>query len=195
PDVGKIRENPDLLKRWTRQKSRYLIDLTRQLQQVVLAHQNVGDVLTARNIFAMPVLKPESEAWYAQNYDDFLATYDYVALMAMPYMEQAKDPEGWMDELVKAVRAKKLGLQRTVFELQSYDWHAHKDVAASTLLAQMRRLRSEGAVNFGYYPDNFLNDQPDLDAMRDVMSLKSRLDPTSINALMQMHKTQGTKTP
>lgn len=110
-------------------------------------------------------------------------------------MEQAKDPEGWMDELVKAVRAKKLGLQRTVFELQSYDWHAHKDVAASTLLAQMRRLRSEGAVNFGYYPDNFLNDQPDLDAMRDVMSLKSRLDPTSINALMQMHKTQGTKTP
>jgi poly-beta-1,6-N-acetyl-D-glucosamine N-deacetylase len=195
PDVGKIRENPDLLKRWTRQKSRYLIDLTRQLQQVVLAHQNVGDVLTARNIFAMPVLKPESEAWYAQNYDDFLATYDYVALMAMPYMEQAKDPEGWMDELVKAVRAKKLGLQRTVFELQSYDWHAHKDVAASTLLAQMRRLRSEGAVNFGYYPDNFLNDQPDLDAMRDVMSLKSRLDPTSINALMQMHKTHGTKTP
>ena len=70
-DVGKIRENPDLLKRWTRQKSRYLIDLTKQLEQIVLAHQNVGDVLTARNIFAMPVLKPESEAWYAQNYDDF----------------------------------------------------------------------------------------------------------------------------
>lgn len=193
-DVGKIRENPYLLKRWTRQKSRYLIDLTRQLEQIVLAHQNVGDVLTARNIFAMPVLKPESEAWYAQNYDDFLASYDYVALMAMPYMEQAKDPEGWLDQLVKAVHAKQRGLQRTVFELQSYDWHAQKPVPASTLLAQMRRLRSEGAVNFGYYPDNFLNGQPELDAMRDVMSLKSRLDPTSINALMQQH-TQGTKTP
>ena len=193
-DVGKIRENPDLLKRWTRQKSRYLIDLTKQLEQIVLAHQNVGDVLTARNIFAMPVLKPESEAWYAQNYDDFLATYDYVALMAMPYMEQAKDPQGWLDQLVKAVHAKQRGLQRTVFELQSYDWHAQKPVPASTLLAQMRRLRSEGAVNFGYYPDNFLNGQPELDAMRDVMSLKSRLDPTSINALMQQH-TQGTKTP
>ena len=192
-DVGKIRENPDLLKRWTRQKSRYLIDLTKQLEQIVLAHQNVGDVLTARNIFAMPVLKPESEAWYAQNYDDFLATYDYVALMAMPYMEQAKDPQGWLDQLVKAVHAKQRGLQRTVFELQSYDWHAQKPVPASTLLAQMRRLRSERG-NFGYYPDNFLNGQPELDAMRDVMSLKSRLDPTSINALMQQH-TQGTKTP
>ncbi|EDT40866.1 poly-beta-1,6-N-acetyl-D-glucosamine N-deacetylase PgaB [Burkholderia ambifaria] len=194
-DIGKIRENPDLMKRWTRQKSRYLIDLTRQLSQIVLAHQNAGDVLTARNIFAMPVLKPESEAWYAQNYDDFLATYDYVALMAMPYMEQAKDPEGWLDQLVQAVHAKQRGLERTVFELQSYDWRAHKDVPASTLLAQMRRLRSKGAVNFGYYPDNFLNGQPQLEAMRDVMSLKSRLDPNSINALMQMQHPQGTKTP
>ncbi|MBR8343226.1 poly-beta-1,6-N-acetyl-D-glucosamine N-deacetylase PgaB [Burkholderia ambifaria] len=194
-DIGKIRENPDLMKRWTRQKSRYLIDLTRQLSQIVLAHQNAGDVLTARNIFAMPVLKPESEAWYAQNYDDFLATYDYVALMAMPYMEQAKDPEGWLDQLVQAVHAKPRGLERTVFELQSYDWRARKAVPASTLLAQMRRLRSKGAVNFGYYPDNFLNGQPQLEAMRDVMSLKSRLDQNSINALMQMQHTPGTKTP
>ncbi|HDR9224830.1 TPA: poly-beta-1,6-N-acetyl-D-glucosamine N-deacetylase PgaB [Burkholderia vietnamiensis] len=194
-DVGKIRESPDLMKRWTRRKSRYLIDLTRQLEQIVLAYQNVGDVLTARNLFALPVIKPESEAWYAQNYDDFLATYDYVALMAMPYMEQASDPERWLDQLVRTVRAKQRGLQRTVFELQSYDWHARKEVSAGTLLAQMRRLRSEGAVNFGYYPDNFLNGQPELDAMRDVMSLKSRLDPTSINALMQMQNAQGTRTP
>jgi len=194
-DIGKIRENPDLMKRWTRQKSRYLVDLTRQLSQIVLAHQNAGDVLTARNIFAMPVLKPESEAWYAQNYDDFLATYDYVALMAMPYMEQAKDPESWLDQLVQAVHAKPRGLERTVFELQSYDWRARKAVPASTLLAQMRRLRSKGAVNFGYYPDNFLNGQPQLEAMRDVMSLKSRLDQNSINALMQMQHTPGTKTP
>ncbi|WP_334045329.1 poly-beta-1,6-N-acetyl-D-glucosamine N-deacetylase PgaB [Burkholderia cepacia] len=194
-DIGKIRATPDLMKRWTRQKSRYLIDLTRQLEQIVLANQNAGDVLTARNIFALPVLKPESEAWFAQNYDDFLATYDFVALMAMPYMEQAQDPERWMDQLVDAVRAKQLGTRRTVFELQSYDWHARKDIGGTALLAQMRRLRSKGAVNFGYYPDNFLNNQPDLDTMRDVMSLKSRLDPTSINALMQMQKTQGTKTP
>ncbi|MCU9954377.1 MULTISPECIES: poly-beta-1,6-N-acetyl-D-glucosamine N-deacetylase PgaB [Burkholderia] len=194
-DIGKIRATPDLMSRWTRQKSRYLIDLTRQLEQIVLANQNAGDVLTARNIFALPVLKPESEAWYAQNYDDFLAAYDFVALMAMPYMEQAPDPQRWMDRLVDAVRAKQRGLARTVFELQSYDWRARKDITGNALLAQMRRLRSKGAVNFGYYPDNFLNNQPDLDTMRDVMSLKSRLDPTSINALMQRQHPQGTKTP
>ncbi|MDR8729257.1 poly-beta-1,6-N-acetyl-D-glucosamine N-deacetylase PgaB [Burkholderia pseudomultivorans] len=194
-DIGKIRATPDLMSRWTRQKTRYLIDLTRQLEQIVLANQNAGDVLTARNMFALPVLKPESEAWYAQNYDDFLAAYDFVALMAMPYMEQASDPDRWLDRLVEVVKSKPRGFSRTVFELQAYDWHARKEVPASTLLAQMRRLRSLGAVNFGYYPDNYLHDQPTLDAMRDVMSLKSRLDPTSINALMQMHRQQGTKTP
>ncbi|KWF38253.1 poly-beta-1,6-N-acetyl-D-glucosamine N-deacetylase PgaB [Burkholderia pseudomultivorans] len=194
-DIGKIRATPDLMSRWTRQKTRYLIDLTRQLEQIVLANQNAGDVLTARNMFALPVLKPESEAWYAQNYDDFLAAYDFVALMAMPYMEQASDPDRWLDRLVEVVKSKPRGFSRTVFELQAYDWHARKEVPASTLLAQMRRLRSLGAVNFGYYPDNYLHDQPTLDAMRDVMSLKSRLDPTSINALMQMHRQQGTTTP
>lgn len=193
-DVAKIRGNPDLMARWTRRKTRHLIDFTLQLEKIVRAHQDAGDVLTARNIFAMPVLKPESEAWYAQNYADFLATYDYVALMAMPYMEQADDPDRWLDRLVRTVRAKPNGLSRTVFELQSYDWHANKSIGADTLLAQMRRLRSEGAVNFGYYPDNFLNNQPNLETVRDVMSLKSRLDPTSINALMQMHR-NGTKTP
>jgi biofilm PGA synthesis lipoprotein PgaB len=44
-------------------------------------------------------------------------------------------------------------------------------------------------VNFGYYPDNFMRNAPELDAMRDLMSLRSQLDPTSINALLQaQHK-------
>ncbi|WP_179404417.1 poly-beta-1,6-N-acetyl-D-glucosamine N-deacetylase PgaB [Burkholderia guangdongensis] len=191
-DIGQIRAKPDLMERWTRQKTRYLLDLTRQLEQIVLANQNAGDVLTARNIFAQPVLNPESEAWYAQNYDDFLNTYNFVALMAMPYMEQASNPDRWLDQLVDIVSKKQRGFSKTVFELQSYDWHARKEIPAGTLLAQMRQLRRRGAVNFGYYPDNFLHDQPDLEAMRDVMSLKSRLDRTSINALMQPQQHKGT---
>ncbi|MBN3788355.1 poly-beta-1,6-N-acetyl-D-glucosamine N-deacetylase PgaB [Burkholderia sp. Ac-20353] len=191
-DIGQIRAKPDLMNRWTREKTRYLLNLTRQLEQIVLANQNAGDVLTARNIFAQPVLNPESEAWYAQNYDDFLNTYDFVALMAMPYMEQASNPDRWLDQLIDVVAKKQRGFAKTVFELQAYDWHARADIPASTLLAQMHHLRDRGALNFGYYPDNFLNNKPTLVTMRDVMSLKSRLDPTSINALMHMQHPKGT---
>jgi poly-beta-1,6-N-acetyl-D-glucosamine N-deacetylase len=192
-DVGQIRAKPDLMDHWARQKSRYLLDLTQQLRQIIVAYQNAGDILTVRNIFAQPVLNPASENWYAQNYDDFLATYDYVALMAMPYMEQAQNPEQWLDQLVDTVSKKPRGFNKTIFELQAYDWRARKDVPASTLLSQMQRLRGRGAVNFGYYPDNFLRSQPSLAALGDVMSLKSRLDPTSINALMNANAhRQGT---
>ena len=190
-DIAQIRAKPDLMNHWTRQKSRYLIDLSKQLRQIVLANQNAGDILTARNIFSQPVLNPASEAWYAQNFDDFLGAYDFVALEAMPYMEQASDPQAWLDKLISVVSKKHNGLAHTVFELQTYDWRTHKDIPTSTLLSQMRRLRDQGAVNFGYYPDYFLRNQPDLASVRDVMSLKSNLDPTSIKALMQAQKNVG----
>ncbi|VTO17181.1 outer membrane N-deacetylase [Klebsiella variicola] len=35
-------------------------------------------VKTARNLFALPILEPQSEAWFAQNLDDFLAAYDWT---------------------------------------------------------------------------------------------------------------------
>ncbi len=44
-------------------------------------------IKTARNMFALPILEPESEAWFAQNLDDFLAAYDWTVPMAMPLME------------------------------------------------------------------------------------------------------------
>jgi len=82
-------------------------------------------------------------------------------------------------------------VKKTVFELQSVDWHTQQPIPSRTLLAQMQRLRTLGALNFGYYPDNLAADQPSIDTLRDVMSLKSRLDPGSINALMD-RRPQGT---
>ena len=69
--------------------------------------------------------QPASEAWFAQNPDDFLDAYDWTAPMAMPYME--KVPAGqelaWLDRIVDAVaRRRPDALDRTVFELQAVDW-------------------------------------------------------------------------
>lgn len=87
PDsIEKIRNDPQAFERWTRLKSKMLIDFTQQLTRSV---RNIRgpQVQTARNIYAMPVLEPESEAWFAQNLNDFLNTYDWTAPMAMPLME------------------------------------------------------------------------------------------------------------
>ncbi|MNV59491.1 Poly-beta-1,6-N-acetyl-D-glucosamine N-deacetylase precursor [compost metagenome] len=161
---------------WTRLKSRALVDFTLELSARVRAIRGAG-VLTARNIFAQPVLDPRAEEWFAENVDDFLGAYDWTAPMAMPLMEGVAyaDAAPWLDRLVDAMRRRPGALDRTVFELQSMDWRtAHsgeaKAIDADVLASWMRRLKLRGALNFGYYPDDFIQDHPRLDAIRSQMT-------------------------
>lgn len=172
-DIAQIRANPQTMQKWTRFKSRTLIDFTHELTQRVRTVRG-PQVATARNLFALPILQPESEAWFAQNLDDFLAAYDWTAPMAMPLMEGVK-PEAahaWLDAIVDAVARRPGALDRTVFELQAKDWNRPGDpaVASETLAGWMRRLQLRGARNFGHYPDNFVRDEPSLDVIRPALS-------------------------
>jgi biofilm PGA synthesis lipoprotein PgaB len=175
--IQALRSDPATLQRWTRFKSRTLIDFTNTLTQHVRAIRGQR-IKTARNIFAMPILNPKSEAWFAQNLDDFLATYDWTAPMAMPLMENvpAREADAWLDHLVDTVAAHPGALKKTVFELQSRDWRkpsgkidtGHID---SALLAHwMERLQLRGAGSFGYYPDDFAQNQPRLEIIRPAIS-------------------------
>ena len=74
-------------------------------------------------MYAPVILTPQAEEWMAQNFDDFLTTYDYTGVEAMPYMEGAADhADQWMQDLIDKVAQHPLGLRRTVFELQAKDW-------------------------------------------------------------------------
>lgn len=127
-------------------------------------------LVTVRNLYAQPVLEPASEAWFAQQLPAFVKAYDYVALMAMPYMEQAGRPRAWLARLVDTVRATPDALPRTVFELQTVDWRTGQPVPAPELEAQVRLLQSRGARHLAYYPDDFPKDRPPLDSARAAMS-------------------------
>lgn len=162
---------------WTRFKSRALIDFTHELTAKVRAIRGVH-IQTARNIFAAPILDPRAEEWFAQNPDDFLAAYDWTAPMAMPLMEgvsYAQAPR-WLDRLVDAMRQRPGAMNKTVFELQTKDWRAAPTGSSPTaidsaFIAQwMRRLQVRGARNFGYYPDDFTQDHPRLEAIRPQIS-------------------------
>ncbi len=131
-----------------------------------------GAIKTARNLYARPVLEPASQAWFAQSLPDFLAAYDYTAVMAMPLMEGAAKPEAWLDALVRKVSAEPGALKKTVFELQSMDWNKRERVPTQTLAWQMNRLQRQGAINFGYYPDDFLADHPGKAGIKPAISLQ-----------------------
>ncbi|WXL26347.1 poly-beta-1,6-N-acetyl-D-glucosamine N-deacetylase PgaB [Ectopseudomonas mendocina] len=172
-DIASLRGDEDTLQRWSRFKSRYLIDFTHELTAKVKAIRG-PQIKTARNMYAQPILNPYSETWFAQNLDDFLEAYDWTAPMAMPLMEgvSEEDSNAWLDTLVKRVAERPNALSRTVFELQARDWSnpEGKPVDSELLVQWMRRLQWNGVRSYGYYPDDFINDQPRLQEIRPAFS-------------------------
>ncbi|PRC90602.1 poly-beta-1,6-N-acetyl-D-glucosamine N-deacetylase PgaB [Solimicrobium silvestre] len=174
PDsIKEIRKSPELRLRWAANKTAYINAFTVTLADTL--HRYQPNLHTARNLYAQPVLNPESEEWYAQSLPSFLATYDFVSLMAMPYMEGAADPERWLDQLLQKVHAVPGALDKTIFELQSRDWKTSQPIPSETLAAQMRWLHLNGVRNFGYYPDDFQANVPQEDIIKPVISVETNV--------------------
>ena len=165
-----LANDPDAARRWTDFKTGAMIDWTMELMQKVRLWRPFAR--SARNLFANPVISPTSEAWFAQSLPDFVAAYDEVALMAMPFMEGAEQPEAWLESLLATVRDTPGALDKTVFELQSVDWRTGQPIDSARLAAQMHRLQVLGAVNLGYYPDDFVKDHPRLEDVVPALSAR-----------------------
>ena len=151
-----------------------LIAFTRELADVV--RQWRPFIHTARNIYADVILNPESEAWMAQNYNDFLNAYDYTAVMAMPYMHKADNPQAWLDRLAEKVTTfpHPAAKAKTLFELQTVDWNkGNRPIDSKTLAEQMYRLQTKGIRHIGYYPDDFARNHPDISTIFPSFSLKA----------------------
>lgn len=173
-DIDSIRRSPEQFQAWSRYKSRFLIDFTKDLAQRVRDIRG-PQVKTARNIYAMPILEPDTEEWFAQNLNDFMQTYNWTAVMAMPLMEKVplKQSNQWLKRLVKTTMAQEGAHNKVLFELQTLNWNkdgSHRPIPSSQLAEWMYQLQMSGARNFGYYPDDFLNNHPDLKTVRPAFS-------------------------
>jgi len=165
------RHDPALLKRWTDEKIRRLDDFSSELADIVRAYQ--PELRTARNYYAPVVLNPESQTWFSQSYASGLNHYDRVAIMAMPYMEQAREPKQWMRALFNRVAAVPGALDKTVFELQTVDWRTQTPIPTNELAQTVKNLNTWGARHIAYYPDDLFKDQPKLSVFKRVFSLRA----------------------
>jgi len=171
--VQEIRQSDELRNLWTKHKTAYIDAFTMTLADTLRQYQPM--LVTARNIYAQPVLDPDAEEWYAQDMHAFLKTYDYTVIMAMPYMEGAADPDRWLTQLFSKVKAIPGALDRTVFELQSKNWKTNEPIDSKLLARQMKKLHLQGVRNFGYYPDDFQTDTPNEAIIKSVLSVESNL--------------------
>ncbi|HEY2345336.1 MAG TPA: poly-beta-1,6-N-acetyl-D-glucosamine N-deacetylase PgaB [Xanthomonadaceae bacterium] len=172
PDsVEKIRASDDLVGRWTILKINELDNFTHELAQVVADEQ--PGIRTARNLYASVVLNPRSEVWYSQSLDNSLANYDYTAIMAMPYMENAADPTAFLKALVDKVDEHPGAMAKVVMELQTVDWrHDDAPIPSPEIAATIRQLYAWGVQNIAYYPDNVYKNIPNPAAVRPAFDSK-----------------------
>lgn len=170
--VAAIRADAASHAAWLALKTRTLTALSQQMAGVLKRHQ--PDLKTARNLYARVVLDPAAQKRFAQSFPDMLASYDWVALMAMPYLDGSDDYGQFIGRLVSAVAAQPGALRKTVFELQAVDWRSKQPVDDAITAHAMYRMQSLGAKNFGYYPDDPYLDHPSLAKLRPVFSLSAQ---------------------
>lgn len=169
--VTKIRTDRKQFVKWTKLKTHYLDEFAMQLAQIVRDEQ--PGLKTARNLYAQVALNSDSQEWYAQSLAQSIEKYDYTAIMAMPYMEQAGDPEHFLGEIVKHVKQEQCGLERTVIELQTVNWREHNEpISSQELNSTIRYLYGLGVHHIAYYPDSVFTNNPDADMMNKAFAQK-----------------------
>lgn len=176
--IEALRADKKTFEAWTNFKTDYLIAFTKKLAAHARRHRL--SLTTVRNIYAPVMLDAQSTTWFAQDYGKFLKAYDFTAVEAMPRMEKISDDDAasWMGKLIAVGTEHPHGLSRTLFELQAVDWALaakgqDRAIPNETLAAQMRQLIQHGAMNFGYYPDDFVTDTPKLALLREDFSLQN----------------------
>lgn len=153
-------------------KTAALVDFTAELAERMRRYRPA--LRTARSLYARAVFDPAAEARFSQSLDAFLAAYDHPVLMAMPGLDEvAGDPLPWLLALVDSVDAHPGGLEATIFQLQARDWRAERWISGSTLQEQMRALVRAGALNLGYYPDDFVRDRPAIEPLFQGLSKRT----------------------
>jgi biofilm PGA synthesis lipoprotein PgaB len=166
--IAAIRADPELMRRWAAAKTEHLSWLAGELRR--RAENFRKPLLLARNYYAAPILDAAAEERFAQSLPDALRRFDWIALMAMPYLEKADDASTWLARLVKAVQDVKGADGKVIFELQARRWSPDAPIPSAELAGWMHELRVAGIRHFGYYPDDPFANQPDISIIRNELS-------------------------
>lgn len=169
--LDEIRSDRSEFMRWTKLKTEYLDDFALELAEVVRHYH--PELKTARNLYAQVALNKDAQEWYAQSLSDSIKKYDYTAIMAMPYMEQADDAGAFYNEIFNNVKLQQCGLERTVFELQTVNWRKNNEaLSPQELSLTIQHLYDMGVHHIAYYPDDMFQNNPDADLMKRMFSKK-----------------------
>jgi biofilm PGA synthesis lipoprotein PgaB len=172
-NISDIKQNPELNEKWYKAKTQALTQFALEMRDAAQTYRK--PISLARNYYAEVALNPSSEEWFAQSMANGLEHFNWVALMAMPYMENASNPTEWLNNLVDKTQGYPKASKKLVYEFQAKDWNTGKPIPTKELAGWMRAMRIKGIFNYGYYPDNQFTNQPNMELLKQELSTKSAL--------------------
>jgi biofilm PGA synthesis lipoprotein PgaB len=173
PNINDIKQNPELNEKWVKAKTQALTQFALDMRDAAQTYRK--PISLARNYYAEVALNPNSEEWFAQSIANGLDHFDWVALMAMPYMEKAANPTEWLNNLVEKTQIYPKASKKLVYEFQAKDWNTGKPIPTKELIGWMRSMRIKGIFNYGYYPDDQFTNHPNIKLLKEELSTKSAL--------------------
>lgn len=151
-------------------KVQYLDQIAYGITQTIKCYQ--PQIKTAKNTYAPITLDDQSFMWLAQSVASTLQYYDFNAIMAMPYMEKAKDHQQFYQQLIQAAKRNDPKLTRTIFELQAVDWEKNQPINPQEIYSTIEFLRRQGVQHLGYYPDNYISQTPNANIIKNAFQIK-----------------------
>lgn len=145
-------------------KTTYLDQFANRISR--LMHKTKPKLLIARNMYAQVSLNAESEKWFSQSMKSTYRHYDYNAIMAMPYMEKATNHRQFYLDLIQQAKKYDPNLSRTIFELQTTNWLTQTPIPTEELANTIKLLKQYGVKHIGYYPDDFIQEHPDISKLK-----------------------------
>src|SRR5690606_11424751 len=126
-------------------------------------------------LYALQLNEAKRKAWFAQNPNNFLRHYDWTAVMALPYIGGVKDEESdkGVRALIARAAAQSDGTTKLLIETRPAGCPPdgeHARIASRKIAEWMRIMQLSGMKHYGYFPDDFLNNQPKINVIRPEFS-------------------------
>lgn len=153
-----LENDEKLMQKWTKLKTDTINVLTLDLINVAKYYR--PELKTARNIYPVVITEPQSEEWFAQNYNDYLDLYDYVVIMAYPEMEREEEGikdttnEEWLRNLVVISLKNPKAQEKAVFKLQGFDWKNDVWISDIEQHKRVNIIKNAKGLNIAQYPVN-----------------------------------------
>lgn len=161
--------NSEEKQKWTELKTETINEFIKDLISTVSYYR--PETGFARTFYSKIITDPESQTWFSQNFEKSIPLYDYLVIMTYPLMEKVKKPGLWLKQIVDSVKKYPGAIDKTVFKIQTFDWEKKSFVSNRTINEWLCNLVSNGAKHIAYYPDYYIENHPDLEKIKYIMSL------------------------